>query len=116
MSAYLKYNLVLSAPNIWSEKMNIHENDPTFKSVFLVSFTIFYLHIENVGFYGLNISFTVCMCIVYSQGHFSMLIEDYNEENIQLNTLYVAFLDFVNLGGGYTKMQKKSKQDILLED
>ena len=76
MSAYLKYNLVLSAPpNIWSEKMNIHENDPTFKSVFLVSFTIFYLHIENVGFYGLNISFTVCMCIVYSQGHFFMLIE-----------------------------------------
>ena len=46
------------------------------------------------------------LCIVYSQGHFSMLIEDYNEENIQLNTLYVAFLDFVNLGGGYTKMQK----------
>ena len=44
---------------------------------------------------------------LYSQGHFSMLIEDYNEENIQLNTLYVAFLDFVNLGGGYTKMRKK---------
>ena len=53
---------------------------------------------------------------VYSQWHFSTLIEDYNKQNVQLNTLYVAFLDLVNLGGGYTKMQKKkSKQDIIID-
>ena len=71
------------------------------------------MHIENVGFYGLNIFYSM---YVYSQWHFSTLIEDYNKQNLQLNTLYVAFLDLVNLGGGYTKMQKKkSKQDIIID-